>query len=97
MLNYPNYYLILSSSMFAVPTIYAAIKSKIELSTLTSFTMICSINYWSNGNGKILDLYVLKISGIIYFIYGNYYITENKIKSLGYLNTFCLLNCYYYE
>ena len=56
--------------------------------------MICSINYWSNGNGKILDLYVLKISGIIYFIYGNYYITENKIKSLGYLNTFCLLNCY---
>ncbi len=93
----PNYYLIASSSLFSIPILYGIFIKNWSLTTITTCAMLCSIKYWMNpveGYIKNTDLFVSKISGAYYFIYGCYNINNETIKVIGYTNIFMMLSCY---
>lgn len=94
----PNYWLIASSSMFIIPSIFGYYRGNKLLSTMSLCSMACSINYWmypKKGIAKNMDLIVSKATGIIYFIYGYKNINSMFHRFIGYSNLACVINCYY--
>jgi hypothetical protein len=93
----PNNYLVASSYLFSIPILYGIYSQNWTLTPITSLVMLCSIKYWMNpveGYIKKLDLFVSKISGAYYFIYGIYNINNPSIKAIGCVNMFMMLSCY---
>jgi hypothetical protein len=94
MLLYPNYLIIISSTLFILPIIYGILKCKFVLSFISIITMFFSIHYWFTGNNIELDLFFSKLCGIMYFIYGYFNIKNNLKRLYGYINLFFILFCY---
>ena len=93
----PNYYLLMSSSLFSVPMLYGIYKKKYLLSTITGCAMFCSIIYWISpveGVTQNLDLMMSKLSGITYFLYGVYKINSHFSKLIGCTNLSLMMTCY---
>jgi len=105
MINYPNYPIISSSSLFIVPTIYALYKKKYACSTISLLSMTASLFYWIHpvpGIRKNIDLSVSKFAGIFFFMYGYHNIRSNTLRMLGYSNGMMILlfyrtSCYLYD
>jgi hypothetical protein len=65
--------LVLSSTFFTIPGIYALLKGHIGLSTYSFLTATISTLFWSNpmeGTIRTLDLFISKLSFIIFAYYG---------------------------
>jgi hypothetical protein len=93
----PNYYLILSSTSFLSPMIYGFFRGHRFLPAMTLFSTIASIHYWLDpqpGYIKNMDLVLSKVTGVCYFMYGYYTITNLNARLLGYADLCAILSCY---
>jgi hypothetical protein len=94
----PNYWLVATSSMFIIPSIYGYYKGNRMLGSVSLCTALCSINYWMNpveGTRKNIDLFVSKITSVTYVIYGYNNINSSMIKLISYTNLLYIINLYY--
>jgi hypothetical protein len=92
-----NYYLVGSSTLFIVPTIYGFYRGHCLLPTVSLLTTAVSIRYWldtSSITNRNMDLVISKLAGFIYFIYGYQYVQPGFLRFLGYANTGCILTAY---
>lgn len=93
----PNYDIILSSTLFLLPTFYSFYKKKYILTTVSLLTTFCSINYWRNptiGMRFVLDKIVSKTGGIIYFLYGYNNTTCIGVRIFSFTNGCMILSLY---
>ena len=94
---YPKYNLLMSSSMFIIPTVYGYYNKKYTLSTITLISMLASMNYWINpilGTRQNVELLISKSVGAIYFFYGYNSLDNNIFRILGYANGFLMISLY---
>ena len=94
---HPKYNLLLSSSMFIIPTVYGYYNKKYTLSTITLISMLASMNYWRNpvsGTRQNVDVVISKISGTLYVFYGYNYLHNNIFRIFGYVNGFFMISLY---
>ena len=72
-------WIVVSSSLFMIPSILSFYKKLYLLSVLTMLTSIVSINYWrkcSKGLRRNIDLYLSKIMFIVKLYYFTLYATK---------------------
>jgi hypothetical protein len=84
-------WLVLSSFLFCIPSIYAFITELHFHSGLLIFTSLISANYWRKATyswRRNLDLMWSKLSFGVFVSNGIYYVRE-KYFYLGYLGLFC--------
>jgi hypothetical protein len=90
-------WLVLSSFLFCIPSIYAFITELYFHSGLLLFTSLISANYWRKATycwRRNLDLIFSKISFGVFVSNGIYYVRE-KYFYLGYLGLFLLIYCFF--
>jgi hypothetical protein len=93
----PKYNLVLSSSLFIIPTVYGYYNKKYTLSTMTLISMLASMNYWRNpvsGTRQNVDLVISKVVGSIYILYGYNNLHVNIFRIFGYVNGFLMISLY---
>ena len=96
----PNYHLLVSTSFFLVPTLYAFMNPPfIFHGFLSYFTTLISWNHWryysKNSIARQLDLYFSKISFAIYFVTGSvFFLSKPNLFVLAVPSTYCLLQSY---
>ncbi len=90
--------LVVSSSFFMIPGMYALYSGVYSLGILSCITTIISINYWRdavNGWRRHADLLIAKISFVIYFLTGVVHIRDLHVLLIGWPNTALILVTYY--
>jgi hypothetical protein len=91
-------WLVLSSFFFTVPSIYAFIINMYSYSFLLLCTSLISANYWRKATyswRRNMDLIFAKISFVIFFSNGVYYVKSVGYVVTGYTGIIILLYCYY--
>jgi len=92
-----NYYLVLTSSMFSLPILYA-LNYNLYLPAIISLgTCIFSINYWIKPNEdwrRKIDLFYAKITLIFYLIFAYINITTNYELYLLYIGVITTILLY---
>jgi len=94
---HPKYKLLLSSSLFIIPTVYGYYNKKYTLSTITLISMLASMNYWRNpilGTRQNVDFIISKSVGAIYFFYGYNNVNSTIFRIFGYTNGFLMISLY---
>lgn len=92
-----NFYLVISSTFFLMPTLYGLYRRHTILPIVSLLAMIASINYWldtTNEHKKNIDLISSKCCCLIYFIYGYQIIKSIPMRFIGYTNIFIVLSTY---
>jgi hypothetical protein len=91
-------WLVLSSFFFTVPSIYAFIINMYSYSFLLLCTSLISANYWRKATyswRRNMDLIFAKISFVVFFSNGIYYVKSVGYVITGYSGIIVLLYCYY--
>jgi len=91
-------WLVLSSFFFTVPSIYAFIINMYSYSFLLLCTSLISANYWRKATyswRRNMDLIFAKISFVVFFSNGVYYVKSVGYVITGYSGIIVLLYCYY--
>jgi len=91
-------WLVLSSFFFTVPSIYAFIINMYSYSLLLLCTSLISANYWRKATyswRRDLDIIFAKISFVVFFSNGVYYVKSVGYVITGYSGIIILLYCYY--
>jgi hypothetical protein len=91
-------WLVLSSFFFTVPSIYAFIINMYSYSFLLLCTSLISANYWRKATyswRRDMDLIFAKISFVVFFSNGVYYVNSIGYVITGYSGIIVLLYCYY--
>jgi hypothetical protein len=91
-------WLVLSSFFFTIPSIYAFIINLYSYSFLLLCTSLISANYWRKATyswRRNMDLIFAKISFIVFFSNGVYYVKSVGYVITGYSGIIVLLYCYY--
>ena len=91
-------WLVLSSFFFTVPSIYAFIINMYSYSLLLLCTSLISANYWRKATyswRRDLDIIFAKISFVVFFSNGVYYVKSVDYVITGYSGIIVLLYCYY--
>jgi hypothetical protein len=91
-------WLVLSSFFFTVPSIYAFIINMYSYSVLLLCTSLISANYWRKATyswRRNIDLIFAKISFVVFFSNGVYYVKSVGYVITGYTGIIILLYCYY--
>ena len=91
-------WLVLSSFFFTVPSIYAFIINMYSYSFLLLCTSLISANYWRKATyswRRNMDLIFAKISFVVFFSNGVYYVKSAGYVITGYSGIIVLLYCYY--
>jgi hypothetical protein len=91
-------WLVLSSFFFTVPSIYAFIINMYSYSFLLLCTSLISANYWRKATyswRRNMDLIFAKISFVVFFSNGVYYVKSVGYVISGYSGIIVLLYCYY--
>jgi len=92
-----NYYLVGSSTLFMLPAAYGFYRGHRFLPAVSLITTAVSIRYCldpSSVSKREMDLVVSKLSGLIYFTYGYFYVEPLSVRLLGYANTGCIMTSY---
>jgi len=90
--------LVLSSFFFTVPSIYAFIINLYSYSFLLLCTSLISANYWRKATyswRRDMDIIFAKISFVVFFSNGVYYVKSVSYVITGYSGIIVLLYCYY--
>ena len=91
-------WLVLSSFFFTVPSIYAFTINMYSYSFLLLCTSLISANYWRKATyswRRNMDLIFAKISFVVFFSNGVYYVKSVGYVITGYSGIIVLLYCYY--
>jgi len=91
-------WLVLSSFFFTIPSIYAFIINMYSYSFLLLCTSLISANYWRKATyswRRNMDLIFAKISFVVFFSNGVYYVKSVGYVITGYSGIIVLLYCYY--
>ena len=91
-------WLVLSSCFFMIPSVHAYYKKLYYLSILLFFTSVISANYWRNAIHswrRELDLVFSKISFVVFFYNGVYYVRYIPYLVTGYSGMFFMLYFYH--
>jgi hypothetical protein len=91
-------WLVLSSFFFTIPGTYALINNLYKHFILLLFTSLISANYWRKATyswRRNMDLIFAKISFIVYFSNGVYYVRKLYYLLPGYSGILVLIYCYY--
>jgi hypothetical protein len=91
-------WLVLSSFFFTVPSIYAFIINLYSYSFLLLCTSLISANYWRKATyswRRDMDIIFAKISFVVFFSNGVYYVKSVSYVITGYSGIIVLLYCYY--
>jgi len=91
-------WLVLSSFFFTVPSIYAFIINMYSYSLLLLCISLISANYWRKATyswRRDLDIIFAKISFVVFFSNGVYYVKSVGYVITGYSGIIVLLYCYY--
>jgi hypothetical protein len=94
---HPKYNLLLSTSLFIIPTIYGYYNKKYALSAMSLISMLASMNYWRNpisGTRQNTDLVIGKLAGVVYFFYGYNNVHSIIFRIFGYTNGFFMISLY---
>ena len=89
--------LVLSSLFFCVPGLYAISSSLFSFAFLSFVTTAVSINYWRNataGARRQADLLVAKVSFVLYFFSGLYFVRELRLFAVGIPILIAIVGCY---
>jgi hypothetical protein len=91
-------WLVLSSFLFMIPSIYAYLHNLYFYSVLLSTTSIVSANYWrkalANSWRRNMDLALAKVSFIIFLSNGIIYVKKIEYIITGYSGLVILVYCY---
>lgn len=91
-------WLVLSSFFFTIPCVYAFIINMYSYSVLLLCTSLISANYWRKATyswRRNMDLIFAKISFVVFFSNGVYYVKSVGYVVTGYTGIIILLYCYY--
>ena len=90
-------WLVLSSSLFLIPTSYGYYKKIYSYSTLLLFTSLVSMNYWRKATyswRRMADLILSKITFVV-FVYKGIYVNYLPYMIIGYPTLIGLSYCFY--
>lgn len=92
----PNYYLVSSSIFFLGPTLFGLCKGYRALPLISVLSTAASVNYWIDPSAKnrCIDVFVSKMTGLIYFVYGYQNIQPFSYRLIGYTNLFFMISAY---
>ena len=96
--NKPNNNLLLSTSTFIFPVLYAYRKGNTILSTAMCGALLGSLNHWRNpkpGYRRTIDLITSNISLVTYFCYGYTNVIGFYPRLLGYIGLDLSIYLYY--
>jgi len=91
-------WLVLSSFFFMIPTYYSYINNLTSYSAVILCTSLVSANYWKKATyswRRNLDLCVAKLSFIVFFSNGVYYIRSPKYLIVGFGGLVISSYCFY--
>jgi hypothetical protein len=91
-------WLVLSSSSFIIPSVFAYYKNLYLYAILLLSTMVMSINYWRKATYSIrrtLDFIFSKLTFIVFFYNGICYVRYTPYLITGYPLSIAFIYCYY--
>lgn len=97
MSRHPRYYLVASSTFFLAPTIYGLFRGHRLLPALSLCTTAASITYWmdsTNAEKRQIDMFIARLTGTAYFLYGFYTVDAISTRMFGYFNLMMILSTY---
>lgn len=96
--SHQTYYIILSSLLFLIPSIYSYINNQYLTAISLVISTVLSITFWSDARHtwrRIIDRTYAKFSFLYFVINGILYVTWLPFLVIGYMGLFGLIFCYY--
>jgi len=91
-------YLVLTSSFFLIPCLYAYFNNLYLLSSILGITSFFSINFWRKATYSIrrtIDICVANMGFVVFFYNGVCYFVMSNFSISMYINTIFIVYCFY--